>query len=417
MVPRVRSMRIGSVTMRLTLVIGLVALLALVYLVTYVPDRGNGSDFQTLYAAFYADAHGINPFDWPALWRVEQMLYNGGVGHHGTFQFAPFNDLPPDALALRPLTFLAEPDAYRVWAVLLIAMAWCGVYLGLQGWSTRPRLVAASLCAVSPAALFNVRLGQDSTPLLLLLGASLWLRASGRSLLAGATLGLGLYKPHLGLPLAVIFFLTTPRSQWSRMAQGFALVALAGLAATTFFDGGLAAYSHWLDSAQAFSQAIGGQPDLASIPGLYEATVATTTRSVLNGLCLLIVALVVLRLALSTATADCDTAQRVLGIGIAVYLACAPYAHTTDQVLLLLPLCWLVRPDGVGLRDTAVLLAAVACALAPMVVLRNYHTTGINALPPVGVLLGYALQRGKRSAADTPMHEAMTRSAVAEAHG
>jgi hypothetical protein len=287
----------------------------------------------------------------------------------------------------------------------------------LGAWAPRPRAIAAALSAISPASLFNVRLGQDSTPLLLLLGAALWLQRSGRSGLAGAALGLGIYKPHLGLPLAVIFCLATPMRSWPRLAQGFAAACLAGLVTTLLFDGGPGAYHAWWSSAQAFNQAIGGQPDLASVPGLYQASVAGTTRSLLNAGMLLICALLILRLALRAPAEESSISPRVLAIGLALYLACAPYVHTTDQVLLLLPLCWLISEDGAGLRQTAVLLAVVVCALAPMVVLRNYHTSGINALPPVCVLLACILGEDSLRVPRIQRNQPARRSSRAEAHG
>src|SRR5262249_13287937 len=101
-------------TVRLGLLTCLNVSSAVVYLLRYVPDRGNGSDFQVFYAGAFAAAHGGDPFDWPGLWRTEQTLYNGGLGHGSPFAFAPYGDPPPFALLLHPLTLLAEPDAYRI---------------------------------------------------------------------------------------------------------------------------------------------------------------------------------------------------------------------------------------------------------------------------------------------------------------
>jgi hypothetical protein len=389
----------NSARSRVRWLTALVVAWAVVYLVQYVPARGNGSDFQVFYAGAYADAHGSDPFNWPQLWRVEQLLYNGGLGRHNGFVFAPYGDPPPFALVLRPLTLVGESDAYRIWAMLLLACGAAGAFLCLQGWPPWQRRAAALLVAISPAALFDLRLGQNATPLLLCLGLALALQAKDRPLLAGAALALGMYKPHLMLPVSIIVLLASPRRQWPSLAGGFALATTAGLAIGVVFDGGFAAYGSWLSSVRGFGDLIRHQPDLASIPGLYLGWASPAVSGALNLCCLVLAGLIVARLAFKGGDDDPVSRERLLGGGIAAYLALSPYVHTSDQVLLALPLLLLVGHDGRGLGDNAVLLAAAVTLLAPMVVIRDYHTVGINALPPICVSLAYWLRRSPRAMA------------------
>lgn len=377
----------------LSLLIAAVLAYALYYLVSYVPARGNGSDFQVFYAGAVADKQGINPFDWPAQWRVEQGVYNGGIGHGKPFAFAPYADPPPFALVLRPLTALAEPDAYRLWAALLLLSGAIGAYLCLADWPDRPRLTAAALTAICPAALFDLRLGQNSTFLLLSLGAAIWCSARGRPLAAGLCLGTGLLKPHLILPLALVVILAAPRGTRARMAAGLVIAAAVGGLVGLVFDGGLAAYGHWLSSVRGFGDTIRHQPDLASIPGLYLGSAGSTISGILNAVCLLIAAALIALLAARAWGGEVAARRDLLGAGIALALAFSPYVHTSDQLLLAPALLALIGPRGEGLRDQVVVLAAAAVVLAPMVVMRDYHTTGINALPAICVALAYGLRR------------------------
>jgi hypothetical protein len=69
-------------------------------------------------------------------------------------------------------------------------------------------------------------MGQDSVLLLAILAVCAWLLARRMEWLAGAALGLALFKPQLVLPIAVVYLLL-PR--W-RMLQGFLCSAFAVLA-------------------------------------------------------------------------------------------------------------------------------------------------------------------------------------------
>jgi hypothetical protein len=362
---------------------------ALYYVVTYVPALGNGSDFQDFYSAAVADKQGVDPFNWAALWNVQQQVYNGGIGHSAPFSFAPYPDPPPFALLIRPFTAIPESQAYHIWAALLLVCGAVGAYSALYQWPSRPRLFASALIAVSPAALFDLRLGQNSTPLLLALGAGYRLIDRGRPFWGGICLGCGFFKPHLMGPIAVIVILAAPKNCRAGCTLGTVVAGSFAFLAGLLFDGGFAAYGHWLADLKQYGDTIGRQPDLASVSGLYQGSAAS---GILNALCLLTAGGIIARLAWQARGSEPAARRNLLGGGIAVYLALSPYVHTSDQILLAPGLLGLVGPHGQGLKDRAVLLAAWIVVLAPMVVIRDYHTTGINALPPIAVAFAYWMQ-------------------------
>jgi hypothetical protein len=375
---------------------------ALYYVIRYVPASGNGSDFQVFYAVGYASVHHVDPFDWPALWRVEQIVYNGGVGHSGPVQFAPYADMPPWELVLRPLTVISESAAFRIWAAILIVLAGIGGFLALRGWPFQQRMAGSVLVALCPAALFDIRVGQDSLPQVLTLGLGMYLIHRRMPVAAGLAMAVGCYKPHLSIPVALIVTLWAGRSNARKVFAGLVAGWLAYIAIGIIFDGGATTYLHWLGSVHNFGASIRNQPDLASIPGLYLGRMGSTVSWILNVLCLLLAGLIILVLYAFSNEGTAADRQRLLGGGIATYLAFSPYVHTTDQTLLTIPLLLLIGFDGSGLRDTAVLLAAVTAMLAPLVVLTDYHTVGINALPPICVALAYFLHTETETKASEP---------------
>jgi Glycosyltransferase family 87 len=387
---------------RLWLVSVLLMVCAIYYVAHYVPAPGNGSDFQVFYAAGVATAYHSDPFDWPAMWRTEQSLYNGGIDHTTPFAFAPYADMPPWSHVLQPITAIPEADAYRIWTAALLFLAAVGSYLALASWPRKPRLLGAVVIAVCPAALFDTRLGQNSLLLVFIFGTAIYLLQRHAAIAAGVCMSLGIYKPHLAVPVAIIVILSAPRELRRSGLIGLVSGCLAYVGIGLWLDGGARAYAHWLGSVHAFSSSIRFQPDLASIPGLYLGHTDETMGWILNVACLLLAAGIVYGFHIEAGADDSGFRWRVLGGGTAAFLALSPYVHTSDQTLLALPLVLLIRPNASGLRDTAVLLAVVTAILAPMIVLTDYHTVGINALPPLFAAIAYTMASNGGFAAAKP---------------
>jgi Glycosyltransferase family 87 len=166
--------------------------------------RTGRPDFRQIYSSAYMvrTGHGSQLYDYNA-----QRDYQDRVVSQ---QDLPLPFLRPayEALLFAPLSRLPFRAAYFVWAVVnLILLGAC--YTLLLPWTTNLRLVfgwlpAAILFGFYPIAWAFV-MGQDSVFLLLLLLTSFSLLTRGRSGLAGAVLGLGLFKLQIALPVAFLF--------------------------------------------------------------------------------------------------------------------------------------------------------------------------------------------------------------------
>ncbi len=199
--------------------------------------------------------------DFTVFYRGAEMVRAG--------QVAQLHDLHPafEELLFLPLTYLDYFPAYGVWTFLNIVMA--ALSLGLlrkafpEVGRLSPLFLILSVAAFAPAvrALFQ---GQDSILLLLLVTLCVFSLARGRVVLAGAMLGLGMFKFHLVLPLALVLAVRR-----SRFWLGFLPVTAALLAIWTMMVGkqGIADYAHFIVPGENYL-ASGKRAGMANLHGL-----------------------------------------------------------------------------------------------------------------------------------------------------
>src|SRR5256884_9734230 len=100
------------------------AVLVLAYARQLVGAPTAGQDFRAFFAAATVAAQGGDPYDWTALNRTEQALYNapGDVvpGNPRYYDFLPYPEGPWLALALQPLTGLDWRAVYPIFAALML---------------------------------------------------------------------------------------------------------------------------------------------------------------------------------------------------------------------------------------------------------------------------------------------------------
>ncbi len=146
----------------------------------------------------------------------------------------PFNHPPYELLLWLPLTRLSFQTAFWLWR--LASLLLLAVIAKLLATALCPRLGAPAIF-LRALAFFPVSyclwMGQDSVLLLAILAACAWLLACRMQWLAGAALGLALFKPQLVLPLAAVFLLMR---RW-RMVRGFLCSAFAVLTVSILMVG------------------------------------------------------------------------------------------------------------------------------------------------------------------------------------
>jgi len=152
---------------------------------------------------FYTGAQIVNDGRAKELFKIEtQNAYQAKFDVPQLAWPLPFNHAPYELAVFLPLAYLSYPVAHLVWSgasvmLLILMLRWILPYVN----SADNLFIAAALAAWFPT-MEALRLGQDSilsTALLLAVFISLKRKRDGW---AGFFLALGLYKPHLVLPLA-----------------------------------------------------------------------------------------------------------------------------------------------------------------------------------------------------------------------
>jgi hypothetical protein len=190
-----------------------------VFFCAHFSASSRGTDFPDFYSAsrLLIAGQGHELYD-AQLQRQFQSRY---VGRVGTLYIHP----PFEALFYLAVAWLPLNSAYALWTVLNLAfLALIARKLArevLPAWDWR-LLLMASLTFVP--ALLNLLQGQDSVLLLLFVTLAFTALRCNRAFAAGCWLGLGLFKFHLVLPLALVLALQKGRNGFLR---GFALMAVA----------------------------------------------------------------------------------------------------------------------------------------------------------------------------------------------
>jgi len=170
-----------------------------------------GRDFVNYWSAgqMVREHHVAAIFDRDGFMAAEHRLFDPGLPFH-------FWSYPPVALFLAaPLGWIAYAPALILWSVFGVA----ALIPGAARFAPDPR--EAALLVVCPATAIDIALGQNGaiTAALLIGGLSLWSR---RPAVAGAILGLLIFKPQLAimLPVAVI-----AERRWTTMAAAIAVAS------------------------------------------------------------------------------------------------------------------------------------------------------------------------------------------------
>jgi len=232
----------------------------------------------------------------------------------------PINHLAYEDILFVPLSLVPYGTAYRIFLgfnLLLLVMSACL----LKNWW---------LVLAFPPVLVALGQGQDSIIMLLLFCAAMLFMEKNRDVLAGAFVGLALFKFQIVLPIAALFFL------WKRyrFVGGFAISAtiavLSSLAIT-----GIREIPYYLRSLfnGAMTGTLGGKLMLTGMPNLRGLSAAFLSG---HWIALLTVVLSLLLLLLAALKSPQNSEQWPIAILIASLSSYHFLAH--DASLLLIPI-------------------------------------------------------------------------------
>ena len=306
-----------------------------------------GVDSKDLYAAATLAQRGGNPYDPAQQVREQDRLYNAprhlqptdpDYYHHATYAYPQLFTWLSQRVA-----GLGEGWYYGLSLVVFLGGAIVGLEALLRALAWRGRVVAyAFLLGTAPLGL-ALFVGNPSPVLLLGFGLAFLLLMRGRSLAAGAALGLCLVKLPVGLPLAACLLLLGPGDRL-RTAAGFGTTALGLLALDLLLTGptqltqwmaGLGGYGSSLSTTGGRSLA--SQTGLAGLPGLLVDHLPLPLAVAIS--CIPVGALLVWAWRRRTNWPGWRE-EPVLGLALltAAALAVSPYLHLNDLVLEALPL-------------------------------------------------------------------------------
>ncbi len=187
-----------------------------------------GRDFIQYWAAEQQLAHGANPYDTAALFRVER---SAGMGFPG----ALVSLSPPVASAYAlPLGWVSAKTGLILWMLLLLACLSVSVWI-LWLLHGRPESRWHVIALGFPPSLWCLISGQLGIFFLLSIVLFLYF-VRRRPWLAGAALVLCALKPHLFLPLAVVLVLWSVVRREFRVLGGFAFALAVSCGLTLGLD-------------------------------------------------------------------------------------------------------------------------------------------------------------------------------------
>ena len=378
---------------RLIILLVSILLLPIMVLVALRVDHAlpTTSDFNAVYTASVALAHGAPIYDIPAVKAVAAEVTGVPVEN---FFLAPFPYPPWYALSTFYLGLLPIKQAALLWFEINLVLVFLSIWFLTDGWNGRLRLIAFPLGLFFLPVIGALSVGQNVFPVLL--GGAMLVYALKKENVALVTLGsvLVTYKPHIGalMLLSVLVWLIASRSSFGQRATRSIL-----LAGVFLFVIGFIADPAWhvrypqmllgITSVNYGSGSTGALcSNCTSLPVFFS-------RWFFNGT-LLTAALVALTLlsilfALTVQARAKFSKEPVLLLNAALVatLLISPYLFNYDFVLLLIPFA--VLADG---KPKVIHIGLVSlCYLIPSLAIAVYGRDGNITLTVVTIVLTFML--------------------------
>jgi len=367
------------------------AVLVLAYVRQLAVAPTVGQDFRAFFAAATVAARGGDPYDWAALSRTEEALYNAPAhiraGDPTYYDFLPYPEGPWLALALEPLTGLEWQTVYPIFSALMLLAIAIGSWLILArlGWPLARRRIAVAAVALSPIAFINIFQGQVSALVFLGFAAAWYLAGRGQPVAGGLALTLVWIKPNLGVALPLVVALLEPPAA-RRLLISFAAGSLVAFGAAALALPGV--LIHWPSEILSHWRAVQGpQPDIASIHSFYYPALSGPLKTI----ALFLVVLAGCAYAAWALRRVRTPLTRGLTL-LLLWFVILPYVHSFDAILLLPVLAFLLAPDLRGWEAVITEVAVWAFAIVPFAYFVGWHIgffNGFTAIPIALLLLAW----------------------------
>jgi hypothetical protein len=300
-------------------------------------------DFSALYTAglLLRAGEGKSLYDRHEQWRAQRSFASNVDIRKGPM---PFIRPPFEALLFLPLAYFSYPVALAIWSLVKVALLWLTAWLLPRPQPFAriyPTWMEAALCLGYFPVFLDLFQGQDAVLLLLLVAAALTCLQSGRNAAAGAVLSMGLFKFHLVIPVATMFWLAGR----SRFLAGF-LPGAAALVALSCVISGVNVLYTYPSYLLSLNRATGaGVVTAQSMPNLRGVLTAFLGRAPYPGpihwlLLPVAIAAVVMAARFWRAVVSTGFPGLALGYCLALLVAILTsyYAYSYDMTLLAIPL-------------------------------------------------------------------------------
>ncbi|MBV8196341.1 MAG: DUF2029 domain-containing protein [Candidatus Dormibacteraeota bacterium] len=346
---------------------------------------GLADDWRVFVAASQLVQQGGSPYDTTAIHVAEQSAQ-----HYATVQpsLDDFTDLPLVAVLLRVITWLPYWWSFAVFTALGVMLAATALWRWMRdtGWRTTGAWLVAAMC--SWPMLLGFFSGQFDALLLAGTIGSLLLMRRNRPVLAALCMLAVLFKPHLLWPLPALLAVT-----WSPARERLRFIAVAAIALAA---GALAGFLIVPGSSQFFGHLLGFgsrvsavQPDLSGIPGIVQHLPAGGALVIVVATIGVVGVVVLGVVGARQATSSFEVRATIVLTGVAVWLACAPYAHPNDDIVLFPLLALVAGADARHLATRSLpLLAVASLAVLPMV--WPFHVLTVPITPVAVALVALA---------------------------
>jgi hypothetical protein len=321
---------------------GAVVLNALILWQVREPILQGYSDFAALYTAgkLVQQGRASAMYDRAAQWQVQQEFASSVKIRRGPL---PYIRPPFESLLFWPLARLRYPTAFLLWmavkVVILLAIPFVLRPVPGDAKAISPLLGGLLGLAFFPFV-FDLLQGQDAVLLLLVLVLALNSLQGGAEFRSGMLLGLGLFKFHLVVPIALVLLLR----RRDRVVLGFAATALVLLLISARVVGWatLIAYPGYLwDLNRASGVGVTTATSMPNVRGLLAAFGASQTSRLVTGFLWAIeVCGVIFSAYIWRPGRDEDHAllSFCFSLSIVVTLLTSYYVYSYDLTLLLIPM-------------------------------------------------------------------------------